>query len=78
MGRFYVNITGVSQSFLDFLGYFVIVEDEKFKVLSHKNDIHFIDKHMPLDDQNDAELLKGAFRGREKIPLPPKGARDTP
>lgn len=75
MNRFYVNIAGVSQAFLDFLGYFVLFEDEDFKLLLHKGDLHLIDKYNPhlyVDDKNDADLLNGPFLPREKIPLPPK------
>jgi hypothetical protein len=73
--RFYVNIARVSQSFLDFLGYFVLFEDEEFKMIIHKDDVHSVDKNKPylyVDDMNDADLLKGPFMAREKIPLPPK------
>jgi len=76
MARFYVNITGVSQDYLSFLGYFVVAENEEFKILDHKGDIHLIDKnnsYLYVDDMNDAALLKGPFIAREKIPLPPKG-----
>jgi hypothetical protein len=75
MGRYYVNIAGVPQGVLDFLGYFVIYEDEYFKILLHKSDVYLVDKNKPylyVDDQNDAGLLKGPFMEREKIPLPPK------
>ena len=44
MARYYVNISGVPQALLDFLGYFVLAEDEDFKVLEHKGDSHLIDK----------------------------------
>jgi hypothetical protein len=73
--RYYVNIAGVPQGFLDFLGYFVLAEDEEFKILVHKGDLHLVDKNKPylyVDDQNDAGLLKGPFMEREKITLPPK------
>jgi hypothetical protein len=75
MKRFYVNIVGVPQSFLDFLGYLVLFEDDDFKLLFHKDDLHFIDKNTPylyVDDKNDADLLKGPLLPREKITLPQK------
>ncbi len=75
MARYYTNITGVSQALLDFIGYYIVDEDEEFKILWHKGDIHFIDKNKPylyLDDRTDAEVLKGLLAGRERIPMPPK------
>jgi hypothetical protein len=75
MGRFYVNIEGVSQAALDFLGYIVIFENNEFKILSHKGDVHVVDKSKPylyVDDKNDQELLSGPFKARERITLPPK------
>ncbi len=80
MRRFYVNIAGISQEFLDFLGYVVVYEDGEFKVLSHKGDIHVIDKSRPrlyVDDQNDAGLLGGPFAYREKMPFPPQEIEKT-
>jgi hypothetical protein len=80
MKRFYVSIAGVSQSFLDFLGYFSLFEDEEFRILMHKDDLHFVDKNKPylyVDDVNDAALLNGPFMAREKIRLPPKAALKT-
>ena len=74
MPRYYVDITGISQDFLDFLGYVVVYEEEEFKVLSHKGEIHAIDKAKPrlyVDDVNDAALLKGPLAFREKMPFPP-------
>jgi hypothetical protein len=74
MARFYVDITGVSQDYLDFLGYFVVAEDDEFKIIDHKGDVHFIDKKKPylyIDDMNDANLLKGPFVARAQILLPP-------
>jgi hypothetical protein len=47
MKRFYVNIAGVSQAFLDFLGYFILFEDDEFKMLIHKDDLYFVDKNKP-------------------------------
>jgi hypothetical protein len=75
MKRFYVNIAGVPQAFLDFMGYFVLFEDDEFKILLHKGDLHLVDKNNPylyVDDKNDADLLHGPFMEREKIPLPPR------
>jgi hypothetical protein len=75
MAKFYVDITGVSQDYLDFLGYFVVYEDEEFKWLDHKGDVQIIDKARPrlfVDDMNDAMLLSGPFASRDRIPFPPE------
>jgi len=61
--------------YLDFLGYFILFEDDEFKMLIHKNDLYFVDRNKPylyVDDMNDADLLKGPFMAREKILLSPK------
>jgi len=76
MERFYVDITGVSQDRLDFLGYFVIYEDDEFKILSNKGDLYIIDKARPrlfVDDVNDANLLGGPLSYR--MPFPPEGSK---
>jgi hypothetical protein len=77
MGRFYVNITGISQDTLDFLGYPCFAEDEEFKILYHKGELFLVDKkgtsYLYVDDKNDADLLKGAFAIRKKIPFPTDG-----
>jgi hypothetical protein len=75
MRRFYVDIAGVSQEFLDFLGYVLVYEEDEFKMLSHKGALHLIDKATPrlyVDDKNDADLLGGSFANRKKMPFPPK------
>jgi hypothetical protein len=75
MRRYYVDISGVSQEFLDFLGYVVVYEEEEFKMISHKGATHIVDKQRPrlyVDDANDASLLSGAFANRDKMPLPSK------
>lgn len=80
MRRYYVDITGISQEFLDFLGYVVVYEEEEFKVLSNKGTIHVVDKARPrlyVDDENDAGLLAGPFAYRAKMPFPPKEIEKT-
>jgi len=39
MARFYIDITGVSQDHLDFLGYFVVAEDDEFKIIDHMTNL---------------------------------------
>jgi hypothetical protein len=77
MSRFYVNITGISQEFLDFVGYPVIHEDKDFKYLMNKGQLHVIDKkgtqYLFVDDKNDADLLRGPFLARKKIDAPVDG-----
>lgn len=72
MSRYYVNITGIPQSFLDFLGYHVLIEDENFKILYNKGDKYFVHKTGPswifVDDVNDAQLLR-SFGGAEKLSI---------
>jgi hypothetical protein len=74
MARWYVDITGIDQSLLDFAGYPCIAEDEDFKILFNKGDIHIIDKkgkqYLYVDDVNDVTLLGAATATREKIALP--------
>lgn len=72
--RFYVDITGIRQEFLDFLGYPCIFEDDEFKILVNKGSTYIIDKAKPrlfVDDVNDATLLNGPLAFRHKIPFPP-------
>jgi hypothetical protein len=80
MGRFYVDITGIPQNYLDFLGYTLFAEDESFKILRNKSDMHLVDKEKPylfVDDMNDAEIMR-SFGGRAKIPVPlPKGTKEN-
>jgi hypothetical protein len=74
MRRYYVDITGISRNFLEFAGYVVIAEDQELMFLAHKNDLHLVDKkgrqYLYVDDQNDADLLNGAFRTRDKVAVP--------
>jgi hypothetical protein len=80
MQRYYVNISGITQEFLDFLGYIVICENEEFKILSNKGTLHIVDKSRPrlyVDDKNDAGLLGGPFAHREKMPFPPQEIEKT-
>jgi hypothetical protein len=83
MARFYVEITGISQSFLDFLGYFSVYEDRNFKLLRNKDEYYLLEKkgrqYLYVDDQNDANLLSNAFLGRHKIDAPdPETALEEP
>jgi hypothetical protein len=74
MARFYVEITGLAQEFLDFLGYTIFEQDKDFKILIHKDDKYIIDKkgkqYLFVDDKNDAALLQGAFLARKRIIAP--------
>ncbi|MBI2713890.1 MAG: hypothetical protein HYX37_05470 [Rhizobiales bacterium] len=83
MARFYVEISGVSQEFLDFLGYFLVYEDRNYKLLKNKDEYYLLEKkgkqYLYVDDKNDADLLTGAFIARHKIDAPdPNTALDEP
>jgi len=70
MGR-YVDITNVPDSFLSFMGYILIAEDDQFKVYTCKGEEIIIRKSPPVflyvDDENDVQILKG-YRS---LPSPP-------
>lgn len=75
MRRVYVDISGVPSQTLEFFGYVTLAEDDDFLLLSHKGDVHLIDKAKPylfVDDINDAMLLDGPFRLLSRIQAPPK------
>lgn len=60
--RHHVSIAHVSEETLDFLGYFLIAEDDDHKLYHCKGE-HIIvakdDPYLYVEDWNDAELLKG-------------------
>ena len=83
MATYYVEITGISQNFLDFLGYYSVYEDRNLKLLRNKDAYFLLEKkgrqYLYVDDKNDADLLTGAFLARSRIPAPdPATALDEP
>jgi hypothetical protein len=75
MDRYYVDIKGISPQQLEFAGFIVVFQDGDFQMLSHKGDIHLVDKEKPylfVDDKCDADLLRDLC-DRERIPLSPDG-----
>ena len=67
-------LPGCRRKSLIFLEYTIIFEDDDFKLLNHKGDLHTVDKKgrqfLFVDDINDKHSLDGAFRPRKKIPAP--------
>ncbi len=61
MSRFFVDISGIDDDRLGFLGYTKIAEDSNFKIYRHYGgDIHIVDKLRPklfVDDLNDAAYI---------------------
>lgn len=58
--KFHVSLEDVSDETLEFLGYILIEEDERFRLYVHKGDQILVDKEDPflmVDDLNDAALL---------------------
>jgi hypothetical protein len=64
MARHYVDITDISKENLEFLGYYLVEEDEEFALYDNKGE-HFIvhrradRKFIYVDDVNDATILRG-------------------
>ncbi len=70
MGK-YVDITGVPDAFLDFMGYVFVSENDKFKIYVYKGEEIILSKKPPVflyvEDDNDVPILKG-YRS---LPGPP-------
>jgi hypothetical protein len=67
----YVNVSGIPLSTLEFCGYIVMDEDDEFYLLDRKGDHHIISKEgdqlLYVEDYNDVAIL----RGRPAIKAPP-------
>jgi hypothetical protein len=70
MGK-YVDITGISDSFLGFMGYVLVSEDDEFKIYTCKGEEIILSKIPPIflfvEDDNDVPIL----RGYRSAPCPP-------
>lgn len=69
--RYYVSIAGVTDEFLEFLGYICVEETDEFKVYLRHGDLMPVQKANPflyVDDLNDARIL----RGQNMMAIPPK------
>ena len=76
MGDFCVNIQGVPDDLLEFLGYRVISEDKEFRLFEDLNgDPHIVQKENPIlrvDDYNDANHLANRAEKAVIFNAPPK------
>jgi hypothetical protein len=60
---YYANIEGIDDSFLEFLGYDVVVEGDGFKIYRcYNGDEHIVSdtppRYMMVEDVNDALIIK--------------------
>jgi hypothetical protein len=71
MSRYYVDVTGVPDDFLEFMGYCKVKEDDEFELRIAKDKEYVLRKSGPkylyVDDPNDV----GLFRARAKVAAPP-------
>lgn len=71
MARYYVDVTGIPDELLEFLGYILVHENEEFQLRHYKGDPVIIQKsgkrYVYVDDINDAAILKR----RPKVAAPP-------
>ena len=69
---YYVDISDVPLDFLEFMGYRVEGQDDRFILLTNKGEHHVISKggkkFLRVEDINDAK----AFEGRKLVKAPPK------
>jgi hypothetical protein len=67
----YVNFDGISDSFLGFMGYVLVAEDELVKIYVNKGTEIIVAKNGPkfifVEDDNDVQIL----RGYRRYPSPP-------
>lgn len=71
MATYYVDVTGISDDFLEFMGYCKVAEDNEFELRVAKDKAYILPKegsrYLYVDDPNDAAL----FRARGKVAVPP-------
>jgi hypothetical protein len=71
MSRYYVDVTGVPDDFLEFMGYCKVKEDDEFELRIAKDKEYILrkngDKYLYVEDPNDAAI----FRARAKVAAPP-------
>jgi hypothetical protein len=70
MSRYYVDVTEVSEEFLEFMGYCKVTDDDEFELRITKDKEYILPKQGPrysyVDDPNDALM----FRARAKVAAP--------
>ena len=66
MSAYYVDIQGVYEEVLEFLGYILVDEDEEFQLFVHKGREFLLPKKgarfLYVDDLNDADVLRSRRR----------------
>lgn len=72
MPRFYVNIEGIPEDFLEFLGYDLIKENDEFKLYNHipTGEECIVKKDNPyllVEDSNDASLIWDRYGGASRL-----------
>ena len=71
MARYYVDVRGVPDDFLEFMGYCKVSENEEFELRIAKDKEYVLRKDGPrylyVDDPNDVPI----FRARAKVAAPP-------
>lgn len=69
----YVDIDAIPLTFLEFLGYYLVSEDEEFQVFVNKGEVFAVSKSPPkllyVDDRNDAQTLR-AHNRKPSVPAP--------
>jgi len=70
--RYYVDITGVTDTELEMLGYYVVERNEVWSLYNNKGDAFVVHESgskrcLYVEDINDAIILKG----RPSLPAPP-------
>jgi hypothetical protein len=71
MSRYYVDVTGVPDDFLEFMGYCKVKENHEFELRVAKDKEYILRKngakYLYVEDPNDASL----FHARAKVAAPP-------
>jgi hypothetical protein len=72
MAAYYVDIQGVYDEVLEFVGYILVAEDKDFQLFTHKGREFLLPKNgmrfLYVDDLNDADVLRSR---RRAIPVSP-------
>jgi len=76
VSSYYVSIDGISDSDLEFLGYFVVAESAKIKLYRDiYGDEHAVQRQKPrlyVEDVNDAQILTNKSTSQVLMTAPPK------
>lgn len=66
MAAYYVDIQGVYDEVLEFVGYILVAEDDEFQLFVHKGREFLLPKNgtrfLYVDDLNDADVLRSRRR----------------